>query len=114
MRAATSAVERSPSRRRRSWTASASRARRSGARREPPGERPEVERLLEALAVRLEDDREAGRVAGRLEEVLAALPLEMEERPPAGPPSREEERARRALAESPREEPAPPERPHDE
>src|SRR5205807_172349 len=73
-------------------------------------ERAEVERLLEALAERLERDRELGEARGDGEEVLRPLPLDPERRPLPGEPPRNEQSARGAFAEARGEERALAER----
>ncbi len=69
--------------------------------RDRPGQ---IERVAEALAVRLEHDGEARVLRGHREEVLRALALRPEGRAPAGIAPGEQERACRALAEASGEE----------
>ena len=66
---------------------------------EQPLQRRQVEHVLQALAVRLEDDREARVLARDLEQPLRLEPLLPERRPLAGPAARDEERAGGVLAE---------------
>ena len=66
---------------------------------EDPAERGQVEDVLEALAIRLEDDRELRVAAGDLEEALRLQALLPERRPLARAAARDEERAGRVLAE---------------
>ncbi len=62
-------------------------------------QRREVEDVLQALAVRLEHDREARVLARDLEQVLRLQPLLPERRALAGPAARDEQRTRGVLAE---------------
>ena len=71
---------------------------------EQPLQRGQVEHVLQALAVRLEDDREARVLARDLEQPLRLEPLLPERRPLARPAARDEQRARRVLAEARAEE----------
>ena len=66
---------------------------------EQPLQRRQVEDVLQALAVRLEHDREARVLPRDLEQPLRLEPLLPERRALAGPPARDEQRARRVLAE---------------
>ena len=76
-------------------------------RLEEPAERGQVEDVLEHLAVGLEHDREVRVAAGDLQEALRLEPLLPERRPLAGPAARDQERARRVLAEARAEERRP-------
>ena len=67
-------------------------------------QRGQVEDVLQALAVRLEDDRERAVLARDLEQVLRLQPLLPERRALAGPPPRDQQRARGVLAEAGAEE----------
>ena len=69
-----------------------------------PAERREVEDVLEALAVRLEHDRELRVAPGDLEQVLRLQPLLPQRRALAGPPARDEQGAASVLAEARAEE----------
>ena len=71
---------------------------------EQPLQRRQVEHVLQALAVRLEHDREARVLARDLEQALRLEPLLPERRPLAGPAPRDQQRARRVLAEARAEE----------
>ena len=71
---------------------------------EQPLQRRQVEHVLQALAVRLEHDREARVLARDLEQALRLEPLLPERRPLAGPAPRDEQRARGVLAEAGAEE----------
>ncbi len=62
-------------------------------------QRGEVEDVLQALAVRLEDDRERAVLACDLKQSLRLEPLLPERRPLAGPPARDQQRTARVLAE---------------
>ena len=62
-------------------------------------QRGEVEDVLQALPVRLEDDRERAVLARDLEQALRLEPLLPERRPLAGPPARDQQRSARVLAE---------------
>ena len=64
----------------------------------------QVEDVLQALAEGLEHDRERRVARGHLQQVVRALPLHPERRALARPPARQEQRARRRLAEARREE----------
>ncbi len=65
-----------------------------------PVERGQVEDVLQALAIRLEHDRELRVPAGDLQQVLRLQALLPERRALAGTPARDEERARGVLAET--------------
>ena len=67
----------------------------------------QIERLAEALAVRLEDDRKRGKLRGDGEEIGSALSLRPERRSLADRLPREQERARGRLAETGGEERRP-------
>ncbi len=67
-------------------------------------ERGEVEDVLEALAIRLQDDRELRITARDLEQVLRLQPLLPERSPLPGAAARDQERTRRVLAEARAEE----------
>ena len=62
-------------------------------------QRRQVENVLQALAVGLEDDREAGEVPRHLEQALGLQPLLPERRALAGVGARDQQRARGVLAE---------------
>src|SRR5439155_19150551 len=79
-----------------------------------PLERRQVEDVLQALAVGLEDDRERAVLAGDLEEALRLEPLLPERCSLTGPPARDQQRASRVLAEPRAEEPAAAEPGHHE
>ena len=64
------------------------------------GQGRQVEDVLQALAVGLEDDREAGEVAGDLEQALGLQPLLPERRALARVGARDQQRARGVLAEA--------------
>ena len=72
--------------------------------REQPLQRRQVEHVLEALAVGLEDDRERAVLARDLEEALRLQPLLPERRALARPPARDQQRAAGVLAEARAEE----------
>ena len=76
--------------------------------------RGQVEHVLEALAVRLEDDRERAVAPGDLEQALRLQALLPERRPLAGAAPRDEQRAGRVLAEARAEERRRAELAHDE
>jgi hypothetical protein len=63
-------------------------------------QRRQVEHVLEALAVRLEHDREARVLARDLQQALRLQPLLPERRALAGPPPRDQQRTRGVLAEA--------------
>ena len=63
------------------------------------GERGHVEDVAEALAVSLEEDGEACVARGDREQIVGALTLLPEGRSAIGAAAREEQRARRCLAE---------------
>ncbi len=67
-------------------------------------QRVEVEHVGQALAVRLDQDREAAITAGDGQQVCRALALLPERRPGTGPAPRQEERPGRVLPEAAREE----------
>ena len=67
------------------------------------GQRRDVENILEALAIRLEHDRELRILAGDLEERGAPLALLPQGRPAIGAPARQQQRPGRAFAEAARE-----------
>src|SRR6185295_5511165 len=67
-------------------------------------QRREVEHVLKALAVRLEDHREVGVAPGDLEQALGLEALLPERRSLSGPPAGDQERASRVLAEAGSEE----------
>ena len=69
-----------------------------------PLEGRQVEDVLQALAVGLEDDREGRVLARDLEERLRLQPLLPKRRPLIGPPPRNQQRPRRVLAEARSEE----------
>ena len=71
---------------------------------EEPLQRRQVEHVLEALAVGLEHDRERAVPARDLQQRLRLQPLLPERRPLAGAPPRDQQRARRVLAEARAEE----------
>ena len=58
-------------------------------------------RIAQALAVGLDEDREIGMAPGHLEQVLRAQPLQVQRRALAGHAPRQQEGARRILAEAP-------------
>ena len=64
------------------------------------GQRGQVEDVAQALAVGLEDDREAGEVPRHLEQALRLQPLLPERRALAGVGARDQQRARGVLAEA--------------
>ena len=66
-------------------------------------QRRQVEDVAQALAIRLDEDREAAVAAGDREEVRRPLALLPERRPRAGPAARQEQRPGRVLAEPARE-----------
>ena len=74
-----------------------------------PSQRRQVEDVLQALAVGLEDDRERAVLARDLEQALRLEPLLPERRALAGPAARDEQRPRRVLAEARAEERGLPE-----
>src|SRR5207253_11503709 len=77
-------------------------------------QRRQVEDVLQALAVRLEDDRERAVSARHLKQTLCLQPLLPERGALAGPAARYQERARRVLAEPRAEEGALPDLGDDE
>src|SRR5438876_3835091 len=77
------------------------------ARRDPaeqPLQRGQVEDVLQALAIRLEDNGEQAVAARHLQQRLRLQALLPERRPLAGPPPRDQERPRGVLAEARAEE----------
>ena len=66
-------------------------------------QRVEVEDVRQALAVRLDEDREAAVAAGDGQQVRRALALLPERRPGPGPAARQQQGPRRVLAEAARE-----------
>ena len=76
-------------------------------RRVSSGERRQVVDVLQALAGRLEQDRELGILAGDLEQLRGTLPLLPERRPGAGVAAGQEQGAGGALAEPGREQGRP-------
>ena len=82
--------------------------------RQQPLQRRQVEHVLQALAVGLEDDRERAVLAGDLEQALRLQPLLPERRPLAGTPARDQQRAARVLAEAGAEQGAAAELAHHE
>ena len=63
-----------------------------------PLQRRQVEDVLQAFAIGLEDDREGRILARDLEEGLRLQPLLPKRRPLVGPPPRDQQRPRRVLA----------------
>ncbi len=78
------------------------------------GKRRQVEHVAQALAVGLEDDREAGEVLGDLEQVLGLQPLLPERRAPAGVGAGEQQAAGRVLAKAGAEQRRPAELANDQ
>src|SRR5205814_8088930 len=77
-------------------------------------QRRKVEDVAQALAIRLEDDRERAVLAGDREEICGSLPLHPERRALPWSASWQQKRARRVLAEAGGEHRRPAQRAHHE